>query len=107
MWRWRDGSRPVSTEYYVTPDYGVDANSSFSLAGLLVLTDARVGAVPGTGQLTGQETGQNDEEVENGYGSYVKQSTILTDVAHRVVTYCTSSSRVKTSVYFTIDFFPF
>ena len=50
VWRWRDGSRPVSTEYYVTPDYGVDTNSSLSLAGLVVFTDARVESSPGTGQ---------------------------------------------------------
>ncbi|XP_043206412.1 CD109 antigen-like [Amphibalanus amphitrite] len=48
VWRWRDGSRPVSSEYYVTPDYGIDANSSFALAGLVVFTDARVESVPGT-----------------------------------------------------------
>ena len=51
LWRWRNGSRPVSTEYYVTPDYGIDTNSSLALAGLVVFTDARVESVPGTGGL--------------------------------------------------------
>ncbi|XP_037068259.1 CD109 antigen-like [Pollicipes pollicipes] len=48
LWRWRDGSRPMQTEYYVTPDYGIDANTSFDLASLVVFTDARVYSAPGT-----------------------------------------------------------
>lgn len=48
VWRWRDGSRPMSTVYYVTPDYGIDANTSIEFAQLVVFTDALVESKPGT-----------------------------------------------------------
>ena len=52
MWRWRDGSQPDKSEYYITQNYGIDSNTTFDLAGLVVFTDAIVESVPGSGEVT-------------------------------------------------------
>ncbi|XP_037085494.1 complement C3-like [Pollicipes pollicipes] len=53
-WRWRDGSQPMRSEHYITQNYGIDANTTFDLAGLVVFTDAIVESVPGSDCVEGE-----------------------------------------------------
>ncbi|XP_050698378.1 CD109 antigen-like isoform X1 [Eriocheir sinensis] len=46
-WRPREGFHPEEVEYYTSGNYGPDSNRTFDFNGLVVLSDASLGVVPG------------------------------------------------------------
>ncbi|CAL4102803.1 unnamed protein product [Meganyctiphanes norvegica] len=46
-WRYREGKVPEKSAYYISGNYGPDANRTFEFNSLVIVTDAIVGTIPG------------------------------------------------------------